>query len=1035
MIQKKYIVTGYEDLSIRLDDIKKEIDENDYCDGVICVYVANIPEPEIKDVLAALNANFPKLKITGMTSVAYTTFCNFKSGIWIDFTLMKSSKVTLFYREFDRDSKDLNADLLSYAKELRDTIINFKNVKAVEVYIAWLKISASGFIAEFSKGLEEVPFFGSIAGVNSAEFQNGYFSLNNGDSMVFADDRPGPGVSVTVYSGEELYVYEDYLFGWKPVGRYMDTKVGDISEHSNTVLEEIDGQKSTDIYYKYLGIKPNDNFVSNISEFPLVVERDGLYIGRTPSGCGPNGEVFLEGDVLENEKVRFSYGEKEEILNGTLDGANRMEGFGAERLSLVICANRFSFLQKDAHLEADYYSRHRKTMPCIVLGMGEIYRYRGRGGVLNSALVATGMREGLGDDISSPVIHSTELTEREGVVPLAERLSHFLKAMTEELVDAVKDAQTASEAKSAFLSNMSHEIRTPINAILGMDEIILREEKNDKTLEYAHNIKTAGNTLLSLVNEILDSSKIEAGKMDIIPVDYDFSSVLNDLLHMIKPKAEEKGLKLVFNIDNNIPSIMNGDEIRIKQIMTNILTNAIKYTEKGTITMNVGYEKLSDEKVAFSVSVKDTGIGIKEEDMNRLFGAFQRMDEKRNRTIEGTGLGLNITKKLLRLMGSELKVKSTYGEGSEFYFRLEQDVVKWAPIGDYMDAYKKALSKMEKYREKFTAPDAQILVVDDTPMNLTVFEGLLKQTEVKVDKALSGKECLEKSQNKKYDIIFLDHRMPEMDGIETLQKLKKQISNPNIDTPVVSLTANAVSGSREMYIEAGFDDYITKPIMTDKLEALMIRFLPKEKVKIREEQVIDEPEKVPEELVDIEGLDAALGMANSGGAELYLTAVRSFKDNYPENYEAIESFYKKDMIKDYTIKVHALKSSARIIGAVDLSMLAERLEKAGDENDRVTIEAETDKLLSMYKALAEKLNTEKEADNEDKPLMDENTLNEAILGIKELAASFDYDSVKYIMDEIDAHSVTEEKREALKELSAAVNRADWDKIKQILERI
>ncbi|MCR5746080.1 MAG: response regulator [Lachnospiraceae bacterium] len=1032
MVQKNYIVNGFEELNIKLDDIKEEIRNYDYCDGVICVYVTNIPEKEIKDILSCLKINFPKLKITGMTSSSYVTYCNVDKLVWLDFTLMNISSASLCHKEFNIDSSDLHTEVISYATELRKSIKDIKHVKAVEVYFSWLNSSASEFIREFSSGLEEIQIFGCIAGVNHIEMINEPISVRSKDSFVFADNIIFPGVSLIIYSGEELYVYEDYLFGWKPIGRYMDTKLGDGQEGS-TILAEIDGQKSIDIYYKYLGVKPNDDFVFNIGEFPLVLERDEIYIGRTPTGYGKNGEVYLESDIFDGEKVRFSYGEKEDILNNTMDGANRMEGFGAERLSLMICGNRFNFLQNDAYMEESYYAAHRDSRPCLLLGIGEIYRYQGKGGVLNSALVAAGMREGLGNETSSPIIHSTARTEHKGMIPLAERLSHFLKAMTGELVEAVKTAETASEAKSAFLSNMSHEIRTPINAILGLDEMILREGTDEKMLEYAHNIKIAGNTLLSLVNDILDSSKIEAGKMDIIPVDYDFSSVLNDLLHMIKPKIEEKGLELIFNIDDNIPSIMNGDEIRIKQIMTNILTNAIKYTETGTITLNVGYEKLSDTRVAFLVSVKDTGIGIKQDDMERLFSAFQRVDEARNRTIEGTGLGLNITRKLLRLMDSELKVKSKYGEGSEFYFRLEQDVVKWDPIGDYLDAYKKALGKMKKYKEKFTAPNALVLVVDDTPMNLVVFEGLLKQTEVHVDKASSGKECLEKTQVKKYDLIFLDHRMPEMDGIETLKNLKMQKDNPNLETPVISLTANAVSGSREMYIEAGFDDYITKPIMTDKLEALMIRLLPAEKVRIKEAAETGEPEKIPEELENIEGLDVSSGINNSGGADLYLGAIKSFKDNFQENYDAISSFFKNRMIGEYTIKVHALKSSARIIGADRLSTLAERLEQAGDENDLATIKTETDNLLFMYKTLADQLPTD--TDTQDKPPMDINTLKEALVGIKELSSSYDYDSVKYIMNEINAHNVPTETKEMIKALSAAVSRADWDEIINILEKL
>ncbi|MCR4922806.1 MAG: FIST C-terminal domain-containing protein, partial [Lachnospiraceae bacterium] len=516
MLEKKYIVSGIRDLEKQLPVIKEELSAYEYNDGVIAVYTGNLPEEELKDILRSLKENFPKLKITGMSSAVYANYYGKESVAVLGFVLMKEARAELFHREFDRDSESLSEELISYARELREKIRDMENVKSIELYFAWLKSSSSDFIRELSEGLEDIPVFGAISGVNSLAFVEGYTNTSNGDSIVIADETAAAGVSLVVYSGKDLYVYEDYLFGWKPVGRYLDVKTKNISSFSTTALTELDGEKATDVYDKYLGVKPNKYFVPNIGEFPLVIERNGIYIGRTPSGYGENGEVYLEGDILPGERVRFSYGEKEEILSRTVDGVNRMKGFGAERLALVICGNRFNFLQEDAHLEIDYYSEGRACEPVIILGMGEIYRYGGKGGVLNSALVAVGMREGLGEDLSSPVIHQKKLKEHKEIVPLAERLSHFLKAMTGELVEAVKDAKSASEAKSAFLSNMSHEIRTPINAVLGMDEIILREAEDKQILEYAHNIKMAGNTLLSLVNDILDFSKIEAGKMDII---------------------------------------------------------------------------------------------------------------------------------------------------------------------------------------------------------------------------------------------------------------------------------------------------------------------------------------------------------------------------------------------------------------------------------------------------------------------------------------------------------------------------------------
>ena len=320
--------------------------------------------------------------------------------------------------------------------------------------------------------------------------------------------------------------------------------------------------------------------------------------------------------------------------------------------------------------------------------------------------------------------------------------------------------------------------------------------------------------------------------MEIIPADYDVSVVLNDLVNMIRSRADGKGLALQLDFDGSMPKRLRGDEVRIKQVITNILTNAVKYTEKGSVTFHVGYERIEDEpdSVWLDVSVKDTGIGIKPEDVEKLFSEFERIEERRNRNIEGTGLGMNITKSLLEMMDSRLNVESVYGEGSTFSFRLKQKVVSWDALGDYEAAFRASLANRKKYREKFTAPDAAVLVVDDTPMNLAVFKSLLKRTGVQIDTAESGDKGLKLASAKKYDMIFLDHMMPGKDGIETLHELHAQSENPNLQTPTVCLTANAISGAREKYLSEGFDDYLTKPIDAERLEEMLMRYLPENKL-------------------------------------------------------------------------------------------------------------------------------------------------------------------------------------------------------------
>jgi CheY-like chemotaxis protein len=330
--------------------------------------------------------------------------------------------------------------------------------------------------------------------------------------------------------------------------------------------------------------------------------------------------------------------------------------------------------------------------------------------------------------------------------------------------------------------------------------------------------------LLGLINDILDFSKLEAGKLDIVNTDYDVVTTLNDLVNMIRVKTEEKNLQLIVNIDPELPRRLHGDELRIKQCILNLLSNAVKYTPDGSVTFDVTKEPSSsqdnDNEILLKVSVTDTGIGIKEEDIQKLFIAFKRLEESRNRNIEGTGLGLSITESLLNMMGSSLQVKSQYGKGSVFAFTIKQQVCQPVEvIGNYEEAFKQAIEEKREHRQSFTAPNAKILVVDDNPSNLNVFTSLLKDTKMHIDTVNSGKQAIELCNVNTYDVIFLDHMMPDMDGIETLHSLK-------VDVPVICITANAISGMREMFLEEGFTDYLAKPIDYDRLEQMLLKYLP-----------------------------------------------------------------------------------------------------------------------------------------------------------------------------------------------------------------
>ena len=401
---------------------------------------------------------------------------------------------------------------------------------------------------------------------------------------------------------------------------------------------------------------------------------------------------------------------------------------------------------------------------------------------------------------------------------------------TKQLIELKEDAERANEAKSSFLARMSHEIRTPINAVLGMNEMILRETESDNIREYASNIHSAGKTLLTIINDILDLSKIESSRMEIVENDYDLGRLLIDVENMISMRAEEKNLNFKIMVDRKLPARLHGDDMRIKQCMTNLLTNSVKYTKEGTITLKVDSVNNRDDTINLWVTVSDTGIGIKEEELYKLFDPFTRLDLMQNKSIEGTGLGLSISKRLMEMMGGSMTVESVYGKGSSFSFVVPQKIVGDGLLGDYKANAARMSGQDSGVHKAFIAPKAKILAVDDNRVNITVVKGLLKRIKVQFDSALSGQECLDKIREKHYDIILLDHMMPYMDGIETLRAMKQMEEYMREQSVVIALTANAIVGAKEEYLKEGFEDYLSKPIDSAKLEAMIRQYLPEDMI-------------------------------------------------------------------------------------------------------------------------------------------------------------------------------------------------------------
>ena len=754
---------------------------------------------------------------------------------------------------------------------------------------------------------------------------------------------------------------------------------------------------------------------------------------------------------------------------------------------------------------------------------------------------------GIDPDEYIEAVQKVRIVSKEAV----DKAAHSLCVIAEALSDMAYKShmlyknniaiEEASRMKSDFLANMSHEIRTPMNAVLGMVDLALREEMSPNARNYMNQIKASGKNLLVIINDILDFSKIESGMLEIIPDDYELLSIVNDVANVVNNRISEKDIEFTMDISPELPRMLYGDNFRIHQILINMLNNAAKFTQQGEIHLKIYFEEIDEENINLKIEVKDTGIGIKKEDVKKLFTSFQQVDSKRNRNVEGTGLGLAITKQLLELMGGKITLESEYNKGTTFFLEFPQKVVDRMPAipksedhpkvavridseyfkkqlyidlarieaeiidlescekleelaPDYLIIDKTHITNdmlqfLEKHSEikclavtdyasrsslnlpnivvarkplysiglynamgisdiklfdssddlnyfNFIAPDANVLIVDDNSVNLTVAKGLIEPLKMNVDLAGSASEAIEMMRATKYDVIFMDHMMPEVDGIEATHIIRRLMSDYD-GVPIIALTANAVSGAKEMFMNEGMDDFIPKPIEIKEITAKLRMWLPKNKIiSVQPSENDEEPEeKKEEEIKEIPGLDVKLAVERLGSYSLYLTVLKEYYSAIDKKHAVIKEYHDAGNVHSYTVEVHSLKSTSRQIGALELADIAAELEQAGNEGNLQLIKDKTGEMLSRYAAMKELLapyfpeeekKEHQEATNSDVAgLLDE---------LKEALDNFDTLQVDEVIEKMEEYDYPEDQQALFDQLKEGAEIGDIDACGQVVEQ-
>lgn len=603
----------------------------------------------------------------------------------------------------------------------------------------------------------------------------------------------------------------------------------------------------------------------------------------------------------------------------------------------------------------------------------------------------------------------------------------------------VLQTEDANRAKTNFVSNMSHEIRTPMNSIVGITEILLRSRHSPKEQEYLLNIQSSGRVLLTIINDVLDCSKMEAGKMQLFDEPYDTCSLFHDLRISMENRIGHSGLELIYDIDQDIPCKLKGDMGRIRQVIINLVNNAIKYTEKGSVRFSVHVRQKNTDKVMLYYEVADTGIGIRKEDQKILFDAFQRVEMDRNRYVEGTGLGLTISQNLVNMMGGVIEVESEYGKGSRFFFTIEQTIIDPTPVSAVNYNGQKDNVTEKEAECLFIAPEAHILLVDDNELNLVVAKELLKPLRMQIDTAENGLQAVKMVRGSQYDLVLMDHMMPVMDGIEAAKAIRALPEDKYQKLPIIALTANAMVDARKEFLNAGMNGFVAKPIdfarICNQLKLWLpkdlVRDVPKEEAKKLLADDLSDREIQPED--PQMGFSFEEGVNHCGSKAALMKTIRIFYRTIDSKADKIEQCLKEGLISDYVVEVHALKSSALLIGAVPLSEAAKELEDYGKQGKTEVLEEKTPDVLTLYRDLKNILRPYAEKEEDAKKEFSDGEWITALQQIHQCIEQFDLDGVDQIMEQLEEYQVPECIRESMDQLRVYVADVSLEEIMELTD--